>query len=414
MSAVRDLGRWRLHRLLAIGLSGLLLCVACAGEKIESAPGPDTGVPAEADPASVPAGTLLQSAPYEPVDIRITRAGATAQKITYRSTSGIDGSATSVTGAVFTPRKAPPPGGWPVVVFAHPTLGILEDCGPSRHTNMLGVTPQIELLLRNGYLVVMPDYQGLGSKGPHPYLEPRTAAYNVIDAVRAARELEQSASPRWAAYGVSQGGQAAWAAAELAPSYGNGLDMVGAVSLAPAADISPLPMAAYDRMLSKDQLPLMQFIVNAVSAVEPGLPIEDYLHGFALQNNEALLQCSGAALETRNGLALQLKDDDVAPADEVTADRLSQVLRRWSLPQQGPPSAVPIMVAVGSDDNMVPSDWTRQAVQRGCDQGETVVWSLQKGEGHDNVNYRPALAWLMERFDGTPLQDSCVLDGGPR
>lgn len=411
VNPVRD-ARRRARRFLAVALCGLVVCVSCSDH--QDAPAQNSAPTTAADPASAPPGALLESEPYEPVDIRITRAGATAQRITYRSTSGIDGSATAVTGAVFVPRKPPPPGGWPIVVYAHPTVGILSDCGPSRQTDLLGNTPQVEMLLRNGYLVVMPDYQGLGSKGPHPYLEPKTVAYNVIDAARAVRKLNLSVSTRWAAYGVSQGGQAAWAAAELAPTYGAGLDMVGAVALAPTADMSPLPQTAFDKRMSQDQGPLLQFIVNAVHSVDSTLPLDDYLHGFAMQNNDALLQCSGPALDTRNRLALQLKPEDVAPASPKSTQLLTDVLRRWALPQPGAATPVPVMVAAGDEDVMVPSDWTRAAVRRGCDQGETLVWSLQRGQGHDNINYRPALAWLAGRFADRPVRGACLLDGPPQ
>jgi len=380
---------------------------------------PDTTVmtttsatPALPSPDSAAPGDLLNSEPLSPVDLRVTRTGATAQRITYRSTSGIDGSPRWVTGAVFTPRGQPPSGGWPVLAYAHSTLGILENCGPSQHPDLLGVAPQIELLLRQGYLVVMADYQGLGSAGPHPYLEPRTAGYNVIDSVRAARQLVRGTGTRWVAYGGSQGGQAAWAAAELAPSYGKGLDMVGAVALAPAADMSGLPTEAMRGEMSKNQLPLFQWIVNAVAAVEPGVQINDYIHGFALENNEALLQCAGPGLVNRNRLVFGLKPDNVRAVNDAANNRLTKVLTSWSLPLDVAPTSVPIKVVVGADDDMVAPAWTEAAVHRACERGENVDYSVNDGQGHDNIDYRPALAWLAERFRGVPAARGCPAPGG--
>lgn len=395
---------------LWLALCGVAVGVSCSTNQQMAPPATDAST-AQVDPANATPGTVLASEPLDPIDIRVTRAGATATRFTYRSTSGIDGAPTTVTGSAFVPRKPPPPGGWPVVVYAHANSGILPNCGPSSQTDLLGNTPQVEMLLRNGYLVVMPDYQGLGSRGPHPYLEPKTVAYNVIDAARAVRELESEASVNWGAYGVFQGGQAAWAAAELAPSYGAGLNMVGALALAPAADMSPLPQAALDRRLSRDQVALMHWIVNSVHRVEPDVALENYLHGFAMENNEALLQCSGSALDTRNRLALQLNGDDVAPDSQQSADRLSDTLRRWSLPQPGESSRIPVMVVVGERDTMVPPDWTKEAVRRACEMGESVVWAPQFNESHDNLNYRPGLAWLTDRFAAEPVDNACVLDG---
>lgn len=393
--------------------AALLLTPACARSGApDSQPSTAERTDASDLAAAAPGALLEPPKPLEPVDLRISRAGAEAQRITYRSTSGIDGSPTAVTGSVFTPRTAPPPGGWPIVAFAHPTVGLLEDCAPSRHTDLLGMGPQVEALLAQGYLVVMPDYQGLGSKGPHPYLEPRTSAYNLIDAVRAAREAEKSASTKWAAYGASQGGQASWAAAELAPTYGAGLEMVGAAALVPIVDLASLPQTAFDRRLSDYQLPVMQFIVNSVASVDPSFHLDDYLNGFALDNNAKLLQCSGDGLAERNRLVIDLAPENVAPRDQDAVDRLSNFLRGWSLPLAVDPSPVPVYAVAGSVDDMAVPASVEDAARRACDRGDVVVWSLRRDEGHDNVDFRPALAWLKERFEGAPLEGACVFPGG--
>jgi pimeloyl-ACP methyl ester carboxylesterase len=361
------------------------------------------------DPATEAPGTLLESSPFPTVDVRVNRAHATATRITYRSTSGVDGSATAVTGVVFTPVTPPPADGWKVVAYGHPGVGMLEECAPSRYANLLGNGAQIEMLLREGYLVVMADYQGLGSKGPHPFLEPKTLGYNLIDAVRAARQLEPRAGTRWAGFGGAEGGEAAWAAAELAPVYGQGLDMVGAVAFNPYASMSAMPWEAFNRTLNFEQLPIMQLIVNAVAALHPDVPTADYLHGFVLGNNEALLQCSGTGLDSRNQLVFGMSAADVAPVSPEAAARLSAILQNWSVPIATAPTQVPIMIVVGSVDGIVWPDWTRDAARRGCEQGEQITWLLRAAEGHDNLKLQEALAWLVDRFNAVPLEGSCSI-----
>lgn len=393
----------------------LLLAIAAAGVLVAALPAcSNPQRPANAvvdqpvkDPASVPPGTLLESAPFRAVDVRVNRAHASATRITYRSTSGVDGSATAVTGAVFTPITPPPADGWKVVVYGHPGAGTLEECGPSRYADLLRNGAQIETLLRAGYLVVMPDYQGLGSKGPHPFLEPKTLGYNLIDAVRAARELDPRASTRWAAFGGALGGEAAWAAAEFAPAYGQGLEMVAAVAFNPYANLSAMPWEAFNRTLNFEQLPLMQYIVNAVTALDPDVPVGDYLHGFVKEHNGELLQCSGTGLDARNQLVFEMTADDVAPVGADAAARLSAIVQSWSLPASPAPTPVPIMVVVGSVDGMVWPDWTRDAARRGCEQGEQITWLLRAAEGHDNIKLQQALDWLADRFAGLPVDGGC-------
>ena len=353
-----------------------------------------------ADPATVAPGTLLASSPFPTVDVRVSRGGASATRITYRSTSGIDESPTAVTGVVFIPRDAPPPGGWPVVSYGHPGAGILEKCAPSQDANLLGNGAAVEPLLRQGYLVVMPDYQGIGSKGPHPFLEPKTLGYNMIDAVRAARQLEPRAGSRWAAYGTSEGGEAAWAAAELAPSYGQGLDMVAAVALNPTANMSAMPQVALDGKLDVDQLPMMLYIANTVAALYPDVPRDDYVHGYTRDNNEALMACNGEDLVTRGRLQFGMSAEDLVPVSREAADRLSAILQGWSLPGSWGPAQVPVLVAVGAADAVVPPDWTRAAVRATCLSGEQVTWLSRPAEGHDDLNAQQALTWLANRFKG--------------
>ena len=161
-----------------------------------------------------------------------------AWRAVYTSVSGVDGGRREVSGAFFVPRGAPPENGWPVISLAHGTTGIGNDCGPSRQPDLMGYAPMVQWLLADKYAVALTDYEGLGESGSHPYLEPRTAAFNTIDAVRAMRAISPLVSARWMAVGYSQGGQAVWAADELNAYYGNDLQLQGSVALAPAANVT--------------------------------------------------------------------------------------------------------------------------------------------------------------------------------
>lgn len=357
----------------------------------------------QGDPAAAPPGALLESEPFPTVDVRISRAQASATRITYRSTSGVDGAATAVTGVVFTPHIPPPQEGWPVVVYGHPGAGILENCAPSMYSDLLGNSAAIESLLAQGYLVVMPDYQGIGSAGPHPYLEPMTLGYNMIDAVRAARELEPRAGTRWASYGISEGGEAAWSAAELAPSYGQGLDMVAAVALNPLSNLAALPQLAMDGKLNTDQLPVMLYIANTVAALHPEVPVEDYLRGYSLEKKNVLMGCVGAELHNRAAASRGMSPADFVPASPVAAEQLARILQVWSLPGPQAPAQVPVLVVVGARDQTARPEWTRAAVDAACAQGERITLLIRRGDGHDDLHQQQAEAWLEGQFTGTSV-----------
>jgi hypothetical protein len=184
-------------------------------------------------------GTVVSSSDQAPFDLSELPAGSTAHTMVYRSISGITGSPTVVSGAVFTPPGAPPPGGWPVIGYAHGTVGVTPDCAPTGDSRLLGDITSVAIQLKLGYAVAYTDYAGLGKPAgsvpgtptSHAYLEPKSAAFNLIDAVRAARTVVPQLSSRWVALGSSQGGETAWAAAEYFSAYGQGTDLLGAAAL---------------------------------------------------------------------------------------------------------------------------------------------------------------------------------------
>ncbi|MFD4468734.1 alpha/beta hydrolase family protein [Rhodococcus sp. NPDC058505] len=174
---------------------------------------------AGADPTP---GPVVASAPAGPA--AAVPGAAEVRRFTYR-TSGADGLSG---GLIFEPDGVPPRGGWPIVAWAHGTVGMADGDAPSR----TGVNHQLyrDLFgdwLRRGFLVVATDYAGLGTPGVHPYLNADVAASNVVDSVRAARQLYPAASSRWAVAGQSQGGHAALATATRADALAPDLDFRG-------------------------------------------------------------------------------------------------------------------------------------------------------------------------------------------
>ena len=192
-----------------------------------------------------------------------------AARVVYRSTSGDTGQATQVSGSVFTPKGTAPAGGWPVVAFGHGTTGIDEPCAPSLSDSLLGFSTVVVGYVNLGYAVALPDYQGLGAPGVHPYTDARTAGLNMIDSVRALRHAFGDASTRWAAVGGSQGGGAAWAADERAASYGPELDLVGAVAYVPAANVTGIVDEAVANTMNNDQALAFQSIVESLARLHP-------------------------------------------------------------------------------------------------------------------------------------------------
>lgn len=241
--AFRPAGRRRgVRRLSAVAASlaaaVALSVVGTASASTDVTPAPRlSGMDAAtyAGPIGAP-GTLLRSTPLDP-SVSLPDAGR-AFRILYASVDVRDRPAVS-TGAVFVPRTPPPPGGYPVIAWAHGTTGLGDDCAPSTQPRSARDAAYLGHWLRQGYAIVATDYVGLGTPGLMSYLSGTVEAHSVVDSVKAAQRLPVALSPRWAIVGQSQGAGAALNAARRATQFsrGSGLDYRGVVATGTPANI---------------------------------------------------------------------------------------------------------------------------------------------------------------------------------
>ncbi|MFC7446464.1 lipase family protein [Rhodococcus daqingensis] len=396
----RSTGRRRAFAAVLVGALALAM-TACGSDRPTPEPDGGTEVPAGAAPGDL-LGTPTAFEGYQSV----YASTGTALKVRYRSTSGIDDSPTVVSGIVFAPKGNPPPGGWPIVSIGHSTTGVTGDCAPSAYPDLLGSLPTVLSGIERGFVVAMTDYQGLGSPGQHPYLEPRTAGYNVIDAVRAARQAIPGTSDRWAAFGYSQGGQATWAANELAPAYGRGLQFVGSVSMAPPTDISGLVRSMEEGTITVEQMMVLPLLLRGLQVAHPDLEIDDYLHGEMAKQQEVFLACTGSRDGVKRAIASSAPVSDVKPSTPQAAALLRRLLSESALPERG--ASAPMFVAYGDVDQLVLPMWTEASVERACEAGDTVESLIREGEGHENLDASgPAVDWVLDRFAGRKAPDTC-------
>ncbi len=173
----------------------------------------------------------------------------------------LSGQMQKATALLFYPQKEKPQAGWKIVVWTHGTVGVADPCAPSN--NLLNTNFKIaaEALLEKGYVIIAPDYEGLGTPGIHPYLHLESEARSAIYAVEA---LKNSAPNEfqgdWMVIGQSQGGQASLGTAEYA---NNDPHFKGAVAGAPASnlqmiikDIAPKAFNDLDAFEARHHIPL--------------------------------------------------------------------------------------------------------------------------------------------------------------
>jgi pimeloyl-ACP methyl ester carboxylesterase len=156
-------------------------------------------------------------------------------------TTGVDGALTRVSGLIALPRNARLRG---VVSFQHGTESDRAS-SPSTPDPSNGVLTAAAFAGR-GYLLIAPDYIGLGaSAAKHPYLHATTEANAVIDLLRAARIVVDANGYAWPSrvmlIGFSQGGHATLAAQralEAAPI--DGIEIAASAPIAGPFDLAAI------------------------------------------------------------------------------------------------------------------------------------------------------------------------------
>ncbi|WP_256981056.1 MULTISPECIES: lipase family protein [unclassified Rhodococcus (in: high G+C Gram-positive bacteria)] len=400
--------RWLAALLLLPLLSGCAVVVPVAGQvqgalaAVMRGSDPQQMVIADTGTGS---GSIVSAETMPNLPIQVRLSGVNAARVVYRSVQPGVGER-EVSGTVFTPSGEAPEGGWPVISYAHGTTGIEQACAPSRSASLLGASALVQGYTTAGFAVAITDYEGLGHPGNHAYLDNITAGYDVIDAVRALRTVFPDVGTQWAAFGGSQGGGAAWAANELADSYAPELDLVGAVALAPGANMVGLVDKAIAGTLTDDQGPLLQWVLESLARRDPALNLDDYRSGDAAQDWAALTGCTPDKAGAREDAVHRLGDKDFAPKSDAAADALRRALAAMAVPQ-GPASA-PMLVAYGDADTYIDAAWTDAALEQACGYGDIITIDRQAGRGHGDVNGDAVNQWIGDRFAGVPAQNDCT------
>jgi pimeloyl-ACP methyl ester carboxylesterase len=185
-------------------------------------------------------GVLIRAAVFEP-----SIANARGWRVMFTSEGTHEGLmpqiATIETGIVLLPESSS--ADRPVAVWGHPTTGIVTACAPSRQKVPDGSIAGAQQLIDAGWIVAAPDYEGLGidGLGPHPYMIGESLGHSMLDIVRVSAELPDARrSSEFAAYGHSEGGQAALFAGQLASSYSPELQLTSIAAMAPSGELDQI------------------------------------------------------------------------------------------------------------------------------------------------------------------------------
>ena len=336
--------------------------------------------------------------------------------ITLEST-GLGGEARTVTAQLFVPNFGEP-ARRPLFVFGPGSTGLVEACAPSRgyvdartwdtyNAYTLAYAGQ-------GFVSVMPNYLGFFDTGIiQPYFSRVAEGRVMLDAARAAAELLTDTSVTLNGVfvgGFSQGGHAAFAAADLAESYAPDVPLEGVVGFGPTTRLDNLfreftyaaPWVIYS---------YNTFFGNRIDLTQ--VLAEPWLGSFVADAERlCVLGAQSYYPSTPEGLFTPAFTE--ALQTDTLADAYPDIFELFEENNAGETAhGVPAVILQGVNDPVVSLESQNDFVRTLCANGSRVRYPNYLRTRHETryIGFEEATAWMESVAEGeTPPSDCGLLE----
>lgn len=329
-----------------------------------------------------------------------------AMRILYSSTDGrFDRGVVEASGLLYLPKGTPPAGGWPLVVWGHGTFGIADVCAPSWKKPTPRDGSYTDEWVKRGFAVVAPDYQGLGTRGVHPYTQARPEGYSVLDAARAAiSAYPGQIANRVILTGQSQGSGAVMSATVLAPAYAPDLKLLGTIATAFVQRADDRSDVTRDVLGDDSVRYLVMRLLGGGFRVESPAPDELLTTKGTLLREAARTSCSRDLIPVarENGITAH-------NAFKVEPERLARMPQSLAIARVK--LSVPLFVGTGLADSVIAPAGQYGAVVALCRLGDRVQWHTYDGVNHSATSNRAledAVEFARTVLAGEPPQSNCA------
>jgi hypothetical protein len=333
-------------------------------------------------------------------------------------TTGLEGQTAVVRATLFVPVE-PPRGSAPLYVFGSGTTGLAASCAPSREAELpqpLGdYRGYLAPYAGRGIVTVFPDYLGFDDPlRPQAYFHAASEAHVMLDAARATRALFGEAP--WLGDlddvvlmgGYSQGGHAAFAAADLRPWYAPEIPLRGLIGYGATTDVQPLFLEG--PFYAPYVLASWSSIYGTTQVGAHGVLAERWLPSL---EREALSVCVDRAQ--------QIYPFDV---DSMYTPAFARALRAGTLQQDFPGlhalfeenrtglsgHGLPALVVQGGQDVIVHDATQERFVAALCARGSDVLYLNVRDARHRDTRpagFDTAVGWILARTAGVPAPSTC-------
>ncbi|MCJ1261429.1 hypothetical protein MMC22_001293 [Lobaria immixta] len=312
----------------------------------------------------------------------------------------------------YLPRIQPDGGGYPVIAWAHGNSGGFPNCAPSHIRNLWYqfITPYI--LVLQGYVVVAPDYAGLGvgegaNQRPvrHQWCTSPSHANDLFYSVQAAQSAFKVLSKQFVVVGHSQGGGAAWGAAQ-SQALVSVDGYLGSVAGSPVTNVVDTLGTVSVSGMNPYLTYVTALLAQSLSSIFPDSDASAILTATGLRRLALLSEIRGC---DSAGVILFTGPDLVHP----DWSQNSYVQKYQNLVSNGGrPVAGPLLVIHGDGDQTIPIQQTTRAVDRTCELYPQSQLEYVKLAGVSHVpamyaSQRIWLKWIEDRFAGVAVPREC-------
>ncbi|SPJ79464.1 uncharacterized protein FTOL_07855 [Fusarium torulosum] len=344
-------------------------------------------------------GDLLKLAAINSSNLDVPSGMATF-RFQYTS-QGLDGSPVPSTGFIAFPFAKPSHHQkFPLVAYAHGTIGVHRGCAPSSSPSLFNYDSWAPLMLR-GYAIVGTDYAGLGNNfTSHKYCSYAAHANDVYYSVQAARKAFPGAfTKEWMSIGHSQGAGTVWKLSEHPLVQNASSGYLGTVAVSPGAKLYDTANVAVNSILPRPDY--HQFVVSA----ELGMMVYGVMQAFpnytapwvgeGMSRRISLATLTQSCTMAFMGMSFDLSREElIVLGGNPAAD---ETLKQWqaiNAPAQGDSASRPLLIIHGWNDTSLLPENTVEAYHDAVRAGNEVHLLRYPGLDHSATLTGSAPAWL--------------------
>jgi pimeloyl-ACP methyl ester carboxylesterase len=374
----------------------------------DAATDPFYAKPSSAELSAAAPGTILRIREIKPKAFFAFDVDAKAWQLMFRSTDGRGQPVASIT-TVLVPPHAPAKGR---VLLSYQVAydALTLQCAPSQSAirGRALEQPQISSALSRGWVVSLPDYEGLDSL----WGAAVNSGQGVLDAVRAAQRFEplglDGVNTKVGLLGYSGGALASTWAAELHPTYAPELNIVGVAAGGVPVDIGNVARKVDGGMFSGLYLTMVMSLSKAYPEINPEALVNNKGRELMKRAPSACVgQFMTGATETLWTYPFKRMGDYVKVPDLLALPVVKRIIDENRLGQRTP--KVPHYVYQATLDQVMSMDDLSQWVGGLCKAGVKVQKHTFLA-GHLiglPWGFLGARDYIADRFEGKPVPSNC-------